>query len=105
MGEHWRAGSSRYHLRCWLALDINKNGVTLRQEFALPNPAVAPLRFAGAFVALFAGTGDCAVVNFPLCGAEHKLNVTAVLAGMADDARWCRWRRSSGQHEVRKFLV
>ena len=46
----------------------------MRHEVALFNPEVAPLRFAGALISLFAGTRDGAVFNLALrraSQAEH----------------------------------
>src|ERR1700739_116747 len=69
------------------------------------NPEIAPFRFAGAFVGFFAGASDCAVFNLALRRAEYKLDVPAVLARMADNARSCWWQRIFGGDEIRKFLV
>jgi hypothetical protein len=85
-------------------MDIVKE-LSVRHELALFHPAVAPFRFAGTLIGLFAGTRDCSVFNFAFRRAEHKLNMSAVLAGMAHNARSCRWQIVSGRNEIRKFLV
>jgi hypothetical protein len=69
-------------------MDIAKNGVycaTLRYSIQL-SPQV---RFAGALIRFFAGTRDLAIFDLAFRRAEHKLNMPAVLARMADDARSC----------------
>ena len=66
-------------------LDMAKGKQYPRQ--ALFDPTVTPFCFAGAFICFFAGTRDRTVFNLACGRAERKLNVSAMLAGMADDAR------------------
>src|SRR5882757_5267053 len=86
-------------------MDIYKEELAVRLEVALFNPGIAPFSFAGTLVRLFAGTRHRAVFNFPVGRAEHKLNMAAMLAGMADNALSCRWRITPGRDKIRKFLV
>src|SRR6478672_969917 len=79
--------------------------LSMRHVKALVNPEIAPLRLAGALIGLFAGTRDRAIFDFASRRAEHKLDVSAVLAGMADDARTRGLRRAFCRDDVRKFLV
>src|SRR5438270_13834145 len=79
--------------------------LAVRREFTLFKPEVAPFRFASALISLFAGARDRTVLNLTVGRAEHKLDMSAVLAGMAHDARSCRSRTVLGHHEIRKFLV
>src|SRR5256885_3388290 len=74
-------------------------------ERALFNPDVAPFRFAGELVSLFAGARHRPVFNLTLWRTQCQLNVSTVLARMADDARSRRWRIIFGDHQVRKFLI
>src|SRR5947209_15077674 len=77
----------------------------MKHSVALFNPEIAPFSLAGAFVCLFAGTRDRAVFNLALLRTEHKLDVSAVLAGVADDARTSRWRGAFCGNDIREFLV
>jgi hypothetical protein len=78
-------------------------GTDLR--YSLFCPGITPVRFAGALIGLFAGPRDCAIFNLAFSRAERKLDVSAVLAGMAHDARSGKWRIVLGCDEIRKFLV
>src|SRR5258708_40155080 len=86
-------------------MDITRKELSVRLKFVLFNPGIAPFSFAGALVRLFAGTRHSAVFNFPVGRAEHKLNVPAMLARMADNARCARWRITPGRNKIREFLV
>src|SRR5579871_1886031 len=77
----------------------------MRHSVALFNPEVAPFRLAGAFIGLFAGARDGAIFNLAVGRAERKLNVSAMFARMAHDARSSRWRGAFCGDEIRKFLV
>src|SRR5579864_6493094 len=79
--------------------------LSVKQMFALFNPHIAPLSFAGALVSLFAGARDCAAFNLAVGCTERKLNVSAVLPRMSDDARaTLRYGNFCGD-DVRKLLV
>src|SRR6185437_6553240 len=73
--------------------------------FALFGPTLAPFSFASTFIGFFAGACDGAIFDFAFRCAERQLNMAAMLAGMADNARFCRWRIGFGGDEIRKFFV
>src|SRR6478672_13358583 len=79
--------------------------LSMRHVKALVNPEIAPLRLAGVLICLFAGPRNCAIFDFAFRRADHKLDVSAVLAGMADDARTRGLRRAFCRDKIRKFLV
>jgi len=85
--------------------DVEMEAAYVFETNLLFDPQIAPFRFAGALIGLFVGARDCAIFDFALGRAKHKLNVPAMLAGMADDACCRRWRIDPGSNEIRKFLI
>jgi len=69
------------------------------------NTEIAPFSFAGALIGFLAGARDGAIFYFAFRRAECKLNMAAMLAGMADNARSWRGPTIFGSDEIRKFLV
>src|SRR5438309_11845774 len=105
---HCMNGSALASKSIWLSSQMmglgetkSKKGILMR----LFHPELAPVRFAGALIGRFAGPRDCAIFNLAFRRAEHKLNVSAVLAGMAHDARSGGCRIVLGCDEIREFLV
>ena len=52
----------------------------VKQMFALFNPDIAPLSFAGTFVSFFAGARHCPAFDSPLRRAQRQLNVPTVFS-------------------------
>src|SRR6267142_2258115 len=103
---HCRNGSAvANRIICLSSQMTAGNGVSMRHAKALFNPEIAPLRLAGVLVCLFAGPRNRAIFDFAFRRAEHKLNVSAMFAGMADDPRSRGWRGAFCRHKIREFLV